>query len=164
MAAVAVYPGTFDPFTMGHADLAVRAATIFDRLIIAVAAFPSPSKKPLFTADERLDLAEKTLGHIPNIEIVRFDTLLAHFARDHNAKVVVRGLRAVADYEYETQLAGINRHLVTGLETLFLTCDSKYAYISSSLVKEVAALGGDISEFLHPDVYPILIERLNQRS
>ena len=161
MTAVAVYPGTFDPVTMGHVDLATRAASIFDRLIIGVAAFPSPSKKPLFSVDERLELVKVSVGHIPNIEIVRFDTLLAKFAKLHGARVVIRGLRAVSDYEYESQLAGINRFLENDLETLFLTCDQKYTFVSSSLIKEVAGLGGDISELLHPQVYEALVNRMN---
>ena len=164
MAAVAIYSGTFDPFTLGHADLATRAAKIFDRLIIAVAAFPGSSKQPLFNTDERSEMVKSSLSHIKNIEIIRFDSLLAHFAKEHGASVIVRGLRAVADYEYETTLAEMNRHLGEGLETMYLSCDQQYSHISSSLIKEVASLGGDIACYLHPEVHHALMERITQRS
>lgn len=160
MSVTAIYPGTFDPITNGHIDLVERGARIFDRLIIGVAAFPSPTKKPAFTNEERLGLARVALEHIPNIEVKAFDTLLAHFVAAENAQVILRGLRAVSDFEYEFQLASMNRQLIKDVETVFLTPSEEYAYISSSLVREVAALGGDIDRFVHPRVAEALANRL----
>jgi pantetheine-phosphate adenylyltransferase len=161
MAVTAIYPGTFDPITNGHSDLVERAAKLFDRLIVGVAAYPSPSKKPAFTVEERLELARVVLGHIPNIEIMAFSTLLASFVREQGAQVIMRGLRAVSDFEYEFQLASMNRQLVEA-ETIFLTPAEQYAYISSSLVREVAALGGDVSKFVHPQVKAALDARVRR--
>lgn len=161
MPITAIYPGTFDPITNGHSDLVERGAKLFDRLIVAVAAYPSPSKKPAFSVEERLELAQVVLGHIPNVEVIAFDTLLASFVEAQGAQVIMRGLRAVSDFEYEFQLASMNRQLVDA-ETIFLTPAEKYAYISSSLVREVAALGGDVSKFVHPEVRAALEARVGR--
>lgn len=161
MSAIAIYPGTFDPITMGHVDLATRAAAIFDRLIVAVVAESVVSKKTLFTTAERVALAQESLASLPNVVVIPFTGLLAQFAEQQGARVVIRGLRAVSDYEYETQLAGINRYLVKGLETLFLTSDHKYTFVSSSLIKEVATHDGNIAEFLHPTVLRALKAKMN---
>jgi len=161
MSITAIYPGTFDPLTKGHSDLVERAAPLFDTLIVAVAAYPNPSKKPAFTVEERLDLARQVLGHLPNVQVESFDTLLADFVRKKGAKVIMRGLRAVSDFEYEFQLASMNRQLVDA-ETIFLTPAEQYSYISSSLVREVVALGGDVSKFVHPIINDALIARLRK--
>ncbi len=150
MPITAVYPGTFDPITHGHTDLVERGARMFDRLIIAVAA--SAGKKPLFPLEERVDLCREVLAHIDHVEVCGFDSLLVHFAQEMNAHVVVRGLRAVSDFEYEFQLANMNRRLFPDMESIFLTPAEQYSFISSSLVREVAKLGGDISAFVHPQV------------
>lgn len=160
MSTIAVYPGTFDPITMGHVDLAERASAIFNHLIVAVVAESGVTKKTLFTTDERVAMAKESLAPYPNIDVIPFEGLLADFAKEHGAQVVIRGLRAVSDYEYETQLAGINRFLVKGLETLFMTSDHKYTFVSSSLIKQVAVHNGDISAFLHPSVLKALRARL----
>jgi len=146
----AVYPGTFDPITNGHSDLIMRATVIFDRVIVAIAA--SPGKNPRFTLEQRVALAREVLDGMERVEIVEFDTLLVDFARCNKADVILRGLRAVSDFEYEFQLAGMNRRLAPEVETMFLTPAEQFAYISSSLVREVAQLGGDVSEFVHPCV------------
>lgn len=149
-ARVAVYPGTFDPITNGHADLVARAAPLFDRVVVAVA--DSRGKAPSFDLDQRIDLARKALHDLPNVEVRGFDTLLAHFVNEIGAGVILRGLRAVSDFEYEFQLASMNRHLIPSAETLFLTPAEQYSFISSSLVREIARLGGDVSGFVHPAV------------
>jgi pantetheine-phosphate adenylyltransferase len=154
----AIYPGTFDPVTNGHCDLIERAARLFDHVIVAVAA--NPKKVPMFTLEERVSLAQQALTNVPNVEVCGFDTLLADYARSRGAQVILRGLRAVSDFEFEFQMAGMNRQLAPDIETLFLTPAEKYTYISSSLVKEVAALGGDISGFVHPVVSAALSSRL----
>ncbi|EDZ68421.1 pantetheine-phosphate adenylyltransferase [Nitrosococcus oceani AFC27] len=154
----AVYPGTFDPITRGHSDLVERAAPLFERIIVAVAA--SPVKAPCFSLEERVSMAEEVLAGYPSVEVRGFGVLLADFARSCGARVLLRGLRAVSDFEYEFQLANMNRHLVSEVETLFLTPAEQYAYISASLVREVAALGGDISPFVHPRVATALAEKL----
>ena len=148
--AVAIYPGTFDPITNGHTDLIHRASILFDKVIVAVAA--SAGKGPRFTLDERVDLAQRVLADVENVEITSFNTLLVDFTRDCGADVILRGLRAVSDFEYEFQLAGMNRRLAPNVETMFLTPAEQFSYISSSLVREIAALGGDVSEFVHPIV------------
>ena len=158
MNITAIYPGTFDPVTNGHCDLIERAARLFDTVIVAVAA--NPKKVPLFTLEERVSLAQQALAKLPNVEVCGFDTLLADYAQRRGAKVILRGLRAVSDFEFEFQMAGMNRQLAPDIETLFLTPAEKYTYISSSLVKEVAALGGDISGFVHPVVGAALSNRL----
>jgi pantetheine-phosphate adenylyltransferase len=151
---VAVYPGTFDPITNGHVDLATRAAPLFDRLIVAIA--DSTSKGPSLGINERISLARVALAGISNIEVRGFSTLLADLVEDVGAGVILRGLRAVSDFEYEFQLASMNRHLIPTAETLFLTPAEQYSFISSSLVREIARLGGDVSGFVHPVVQQAL--------
>ena len=142
----AIYPGTFDPITNGHIDLAQRAARIFDRVILAIAV--NKNKTPLFSLPEREALALDAVAGIPGVEVVCFDNLLVECARLHGAGVILRGLRAVSDFEFEFQLAGMNRHLDRDLETLFLTPSERYAFTSSSVIREIARLGGDISSFV----------------
>ena len=143
---LAIYPGTFDPITKGHGDLVERASRLFDHVIIAVAA--SPKKNPLFPLEQRVALAQEVTAHLPNVEVVGFSTLLAHFVKEQNANILLRGLRAVSDFEYEFQMASMNRHLIPEVETLFLTPAEQYGFISSSLVREIARLGGDVSGFV----------------
>ncbi len=157
----AIYPGTFDPITKGHIDIVARAAGIFDHVIVAVAA--STSKSTAFSTDERVQLAKQTLTEFSNVEVQRFEGLLANFVRQWGANVVLRGLRAVSDFEYEFQLAGMNKHLVPEADTIFLPTRENYSYISSSLIREIAALGGDVTEFVHPIVREALIERFASR-
>jgi pantetheine-phosphate adenylyltransferase len=158
MNRTAVYPGTFDPITHGHTDLVDRAARLFDRVIVAIAA--NPAKRPTFSLDERIALARLALGGIERVEICGFDRLLVDFVRDRGATVIVRGLRAVSDFEYEFQLSGMNRRLAPEIETLYLMPAEQYSYISSALVREIAALGGDVSAFVHPDVHAALRGRM----
>lgn len=146
----AVYPGTFDPITRGHEDLVRRARSIFDRVVIAIAA--NPGKTPLFSIDERVALARSVLADLPGVEVQGYSGLTVDFARTHNIAVIIRGLRAVSDFEYEFQLAGMNRRLDPQIETVFMTPSEKETYISASLVKEIAHLGGDVTEFVHPAV------------
>ena len=150
MERIAIYPGTFDPITNGHADLVNRAAACFDLVIIAVAG--STGKATRFSLEERVSLAREVMHDVGNVEIVSFDGLLVEFARTRGARVILRGLRAVSDFEYEFQLASMNRKLAPGIETMFLTPDEGYTFISSSLVREIAALGGDVGRFVHPSV------------
>ncbi len=157
MNITAIYPGTFDPITNGHSDIVLRASRLFDRVIVAVAG--STAKQTAFTVEERVELARVVLGHLPNVEVSRFDGLLASAARQQGAHVILRGLRAVSDFEYEFQMAGMNRKLIPEADTLFLTPAEQYGYISSSLVREIAALGGDVREFVHPVVLNALNER-----
>ena len=145
---VALYPGTFDPITRGHEDLVRRGAALFDRLILAIA--ESPSKQPRFSLAERVDMARETLHDVPNVEIVGFNTLLMNFVHEQGAKVIVRGLRAVSDFEYEFQMAGMNRSLYPEVETVFLTPGEQYMFISATMVREIARLGGDVSKFVQP--------------
>ena len=158
MQITAIYPGTFDPITHGHTDLVERATRLFDHVIVAVAA--NPLKKPVFSVEERIDMARSALADIDRIEVCGFGTLLVDFAREKRASVILRGLRAVSDFEYEFQLAGMNRKLAPGIETVFLMPAEQYAYISSSLVREIAALGGDVSSFVHQRVMAALGERM----
>lgn len=158
MTVAAIYPGTFDPITNGHSDLIQRACRLFDRVIVAVAA--NPKKAPLFNLDERVALAREVLAGMEKVEVCGFDSLLADFAREQGAAVILRGLRAVSDFEYEFQLAGMNRRLAPGVETIFLTPAEKYTFISSSLVKEVASLGGDIEDFVDAKVKAALNNRM----
>lgn len=151
---IAVYPGTFDPITNGHIDLVSRAAPLFERIVVGVAR--SAGKSPAFSLEERVELARLALADFPNVEVRGFDTLLAHFVRDLGGGVLLRGLRAVSDFEYEFQLASMNRHLIPEVETLFLTPSEQYSFISSSLVREIARLGGDVSGFVHPAVMAAL--------
>jgi pantetheine-phosphate adenylyltransferase len=159
MNVTAIYPGTFDPITHGHTDIILRAARLFDRVIVAVAG--STAKQTVFTVEERVDLAREVIRKLPQVEICRFDGLLADIAREKGAAVILRGLRAVSDFEYEFQMAGMNRKLIPQADTLFLTPAAEYTYISSSLVREIASLGGDVSEFVHPLVLKALNERLH---
>ena len=154
----AVYPGTFDPLTRGHEELVRRASTLFDALILAVA--DSRAKKPFFTLDERLEMARTVLADRPNVQVVGFQGLLIDFARQHGARVVVRGLRAVSDFEYEFQLAGMNRNLDPNMETVFLTPSEQHMFISATLVREIAMLGGDVSKFVHPLVHERLVAKV----
>jgi len=146
----AVYPGAFDPLTRGHEDLVRRASGLFDKLVVGVA--DSKAKRPFFTLEERLDIAREVLGHYPNVEVQGFSGLLKDFVRIHDARVIVRGLRAVSDFEYEFQMAGMNRYLLPDVETLFLTPSDQYQFISGSIVREIALLGGDVSKFVFPSV------------
>lgn len=150
MHRIAVYPGTFDPITNGHTDLVSRAARVFSKVVIAIA--ESPHKQPLFSLDERIRLTQNEMGDLDNVEVVGFDNLLVEFVQQIGATVIVRGLRAVSDFEYEFQLASMNRHIAPSIETLFLTPDEDFSFISSTLVKEVARLGGDVSEFVCAEV------------
>ena len=143
---IAVYPGTFDPITNGHIDLVSRAAPLFEKIIVGVA--QSPSKGPTLPLELRVELARDALAHHANVEVVGFDTLLAHFVRSVHGGVLLRGLRAVSDFEYEFQMASMNRHLIPEVETLFLTPAEQYGFISSSLVREISRLGGDVSGFV----------------
>jgi pantetheine-phosphate adenylyltransferase len=158
MKITAIYPGTFDPITHGHTDIVLRAARLFDCIIVAVAG--STSKETAFTVQERVNLAQTVLGPIDNVEVWRFDGLLVDAARERGAAVILRGLRAVSDFEYEFQMADMNRRLAPAIDTLFLTPAEHYGYISSSLVREIASLGGDVSDFVHPSVLKALKERL----
>jgi len=145
-----VYPGTFDPITNGHIDLIERAAKLFDKIIIGIAS--SQKKKPLFDINERISLAAESLSHLPNVEIKGFDYLLVNFVQDCNADAVMRGLRAVSDFEYEFQLANMNRALSPEIESVFLTPAERFSYISSSLVREISSLDGDVSKFVPANV------------
>ncbi len=147
---IAIYPGTFDPITSGHVDLVNRAAPLFERLVVGVAR--SSGKGPGMSLEQRVDLARESLGDVPNVEVRGFDTLLAHFVTEVGAGILIRGLRAVSDFEYEFQLASMNRHLIPEVETLFLTPAEEYGFISSSLVREISRLGGDVSAFVPPAV------------
>ena len=158
MSVIAVYPGTFDPITNGHIDLVHRATRMFDRVVLGVAV--SPGKSPLFTVKERVKLAQRVLEDLPNVEVLGFDSLLVDFARKVGGRVLMRGLRAVSDFDYEFQLAGMNRRLAPEIETTFLTPAEQYAFISSSLVREVCKLGGDVSAFVHPAVGQALIDKV----
>ncbi len=159
---VAVYPGTFDPLTRGHEDLVRRAANLFDRLVVGIA--ESRSKRPLFSLDERIEIARAILDGRPNIEVIGFDGLLMDFVRQQQAKVIVRGLRAASDFEYEFQMAGMNRSLHPDVETVFLTPGEQYMFVSATMVREVALFGGDVSKFCHPVVARRLVQKIHQSS
>lgn len=161
MAVVAVYPGTFDPITNGHIDLVERASRLFDKVIVAVAA--NPGKTPLFDLSQRVDMARQVLGKIPRVEICGFSELLVDFVRHQQANVILRGLRVVSDFEYEMQLASMNRHLAAEVETLFLTPAEQFSFISSTLVREVAIHGGDVREFVSPLVAKELATMIGRR-
>jgi len=156
--SIAIYPGTFDPITNGHTDLVQRACRLFDKVIVAIAA--GSSKQPVFSLEERVATAGQVLQDISNAEVCGFDTLLVDFMKQRGATVIIRGLRAVSDFEYEFQLASMNRHLSPDIETVFMTPAEEYSYISSSLVREVARLGGDVSPFVHEKVVAALNTRL----
>ena len=159
MKITAIYPGTFDPLTNGHSDLVQRASQIFERVILAVACGGQSGagiKQPFFSADERVTLAKDVLADMPNVEVIQFDGLLVDFVQKQDAQVILRGLRAVSDFEYEFQLASMNRHLSDEVETVFLTPPEQYTFISSSLVREIARLGGDVSQFVDAKVVAAL--------
>lgn len=158
MNTTAIYPGTFDPITNGHIDLVMRAGKLFDRVIVAVAI--NPSKEPVFSVQERVALANQTLKDLTNVEVCGFDGLLVDVAKQKGASVIIRGLRAVSDFEHEFQLAGMNRKMQPDVETLFLTPAEQYSYISASLVREIASLGGDVSDFVAPCVADALKSKL----
>jgi pantetheine-phosphate adenylyltransferase len=158
MAARALYPGTFDPITNGHIDLAERASRMFEHVVVAIAA--STAKAPLFSLEERLQLTQKVLSHIDNVSVSSFSGLLVNCATEHNTPVVLRGLRAVSDFEYEFQLAAMNRRLASNVETVFLTPSEQFTFLSASLVKEIASMGGDVSQFLDPAVNEALTCKL----
>lgn len=149
MKTKAIYPGTFDPVTNGHLDIIKRAAKLFPELIVAIAS--NDVKRPFFSLQQRIKMVQSALGELPGVKVMGFDSLLIHFAKEQNAGVILRGLRAVSDFEYEFQLAGMNRKLSKTIETMFLTPSENYMFISSTLVREIATLGGDVSEFV-PDV------------
>ncbi len=157
MTRIAVYPGTFDPITNGHSDLGHRATRMFDKVVFAIA--HNPEKSPLFSLNERIELAKTVLKDIENLEIVGFSGLLIDFARQCKAMVVLRGLRAVSDFEYEFQLASMNRKLDSSIETVFLTPSENHTFVSASLVKEIARYGGDVSKFVHAEVFSALTEK-----
>ena len=157
MNITAIYPGTFDPITNGHIDLVHRASKLFEHVIVAVAI--NPTKTPAFNLSERVALAKETLADLPKVEVCGFEGLLVDIAREKQAQVIIRGLRAVSDFEHEFQLAGMNRHMEPNVETMFLTPAEQFSYISSSLVREVAALGGDVSAFVAPCVAQALANR-----
>lgn len=159
--ATAVYPGTFDPFTRGHEDLVRRASELFDRVIVAVAR--SNSKNPIFALEDRVDIARDAVSAFTNVEVVGFDCLLMDFLKQHDAKVILRGLRAVSDFEYEFQMAGMNRKLYPDVETVFLTPGEEFMFISATMVREIARLGGDVSKFVQPRVLARLQERLKSK-
>ena len=154
MPVIAVYPGTFDPITNGHSDLVHRAASLFDQVIVGIAA--NPGKTPLFDLEQRVTMAEQVLSGFDNVEVCGFSDLLVNFVRARQAKVILRGLRAVSDFEYEMQLASMNRHLDDSIETVFMTPSEETSFISASLVKEIALHGGDVSSFVHRDIVEAL--------
>ena len=156
-----VYPGTFDPLTRGHEDLVRRAAGVFDRVVVAVA--DSKSKQPFFSAAERIAMTREVLSPFPNVEVTGFSSLLMEFVRAQGAKIVLRGLRAVSDFEYEFQMAGMNRHLYPDVETLFLTPSEQFTFVSATIVREIAKFGGDVSSFVHPAVLARLKARVAGR-
>jgi len=155
-----VYPGTFDPITNGHTDLVERASRMFDHIIVAVA--DNPKKRPMLDLETRVDLASSVLSYLPNVEVVGFNNLLAEFARQRGANIILRGLRAVSDFEYEFQLANMNRVLAPSVESMFLTPAEKYSFISSTLVREIASLQGDVSNFVHPQVEKALKQHVQK--
>ncbi len=161
MITSALYPGTFDPVTNGHLDLVRRAATIFERVVVAIAA--NPAKAPLFSLEERVALAERVLGDIPNVEVLGYTGLTVAFAQENGLGVMIRGLRAVSDFEFEFQLATMSRQLSPHVETVFLTPTEQFSFISSSMVREIALLGGDVSRFVHPVVEKALKQRAAER-
>ena len=152
-----VYPGTFDPITNGHIDLIERASKLFDKIIVSIAS--SKKKSPLFTIEERISLARECLSHLPNVEIKGFDYLLVNFVKDCDGDAVMRGLRAVSDFEYEFQLANMNRALSPDVESIFLTPAEKFSYISSSLVREISSLQGDVTKFVPANVADALVKK-----
>jgi pantetheine-phosphate adenylyltransferase len=162
MSKIAIYPGTFDPVTRGHIDICERALKMFDQVVIGVA--DSLAKEPFFDIDERTSMLETVFSDSPRISVKPFSRLLIDFARDCNAEIIIRGLRAISDFEFEVQLAGMNRSLAPEIETVFLTAAQHYAFVSSSLVREIARLEGDVSEFLHPEVLNKLTTKLKLKN
>jgi pantetheine-phosphate adenylyltransferase len=154
MNNIIVYPGTFDPITNGHTDIIERAAKLFQHVIVAIAA--NPQKSPVISYEKRIALVKEIVAPIKNVEVRGFDSLLIHFVKECRANMILRSLRSVSDFEYEFQLAGMNRRLAPEIETVFLTPAEKYSYISSTLVREIAFLGGDVSQFVHPNVVKVL--------
>ena len=159
--SVAVYPGSFDPVTLGHYDIIVRSAQIMDRLVIGV--LHNGAKHPLFSIEERVEMLKSVTADLANVEIQCFDGLTIEFARQNHANLMIRGLRAVTDFEYELQLAQTNRVIAPEIDTMFLATSLKYSYLSSSIVKEIASLGGDISEFLHPQIAERVLAKYKRR-
>ncbi len=159
MTTTAIYPGTFDPITNGHIDLAERASKLFDKVIVAIA--ESPTKEPFFSLSERLRLGREVLSHVVNVQVQSFSGLLIDYMKQNNSRIVIRGLRAVTDFEYEFQLAAMNRQLYDEIETVFLTPSENYTFVSASLVKEIASLGGDVSKFLQPTGLKALQDKLD---
>ncbi len=157
MRVTAVYPGTFDPMTVGHIDVARRASGMFDDLVVAVAA--STSKSPFFSLEERVDMATTILSDLDNVTVQSFGGLLVDYATELGSKVIVRGLRAISDFEYEVQIAGVNRHLAPDIETVFIAASQQYTFLSSSIVREIARMQGDVSEFVHPLVIEAFAKR-----
>ena len=157
MGSRAMYPGTFDPFTNGHNDLVRRASRIFDKVVVAIAA--NPNKAPLFPLEKRIELAKTVVSDVPNVDVMGYTGLTVDFARKHDLNVMMRGLRAVSDFEFEFQLATMSRHLTDQVETVFLTPTEQFNFISSTLIREIASLGGNISEFVHPAVAAALKAR-----
>ncbi|WP_370280653.1 pantetheine-phosphate adenylyltransferase [Pontibacterium sp.] len=158
---IAVYPGTFDPITNGHSDLVERAAKLFDKVVVAIA--ESPKKQPMLPLELRTSLVHDVVGHLDNVEVAGFDCLLADLVKDHNANIILRGLRAVSDFEYEFQLANMNRQLAPQAESIFLTPAEHLSFISSTLIREIASLGGDVNKFVHPSVALALTEHLGNK-
>ena len=156
-----VYPGTFDPMTRGHEDIVRRAAMLFDQVIVGVA--KSAGKSPIFSMEERVELAREVLAPFPNVTVIGFDGLLMNFLHSQDARLILRGLRAVSDFEYEFQMAGMNRKLYPDVETVFLTPAEEYMFISATMVREIARLGGDVSKFVQPPVLARLQEKLNSK-
>jgi len=161
MTVSAMYPGTFDPITLGHEDFVRRAAKLYDKVVVAVAA-DTGTKTTMFSFDERVELAQQVLADIDNVEVAGYEGLTIDFAQNNGLAVIVRGLRAISDFEYEFQLASMNRHLTQEVETAFLTPTDKFTFISSTLVREVATLGGDISEFVSPTVRKALLQKVGR--
>ncbi len=159
---IAVYPGTFDPLTNGHEDLVRRAASLFGRVIVGIA--ESRNKRPFFTLDERVAIAKEVLKDLPHVEVKGFDCLLMDFMHQNDAEVILRGLRAVSDFEYEFQMAGMNRNLYPEVETVFLTPGEQYMFVSATMVREIAAFGGPVHKFVHPHVAACLAKKMSERS
>ena len=162
MGTRAMYPGTFDPFTNGHEDLVRRACRLFERVVVAIGA--NPGKTPIFTLEQRIDMARRVLADVPNVEVASYTGLTVEFAEQRELDVIVRGLRAVSDFEFEFQLATMNRHLSKTVETVFLTPPETFNFVSSTLIREIASFGGDVREFVHPLVAEALATRFARTS